>query len=239
MNEVFLQEYLYVFGPTIILSLALAAVAVSYVVLLVRLGKSEKDKVFLQSKIRDQTSQILMDAHQRRLKIVQEALEKAGTIIKDTQVVDFDLKSQFISDLQDMKKKQEELLRQRHEQISALYDQFENSLRRETSDQLKSISKNMETKAEEGIVQFRQLIEGEKIAISKQLSQKYEEQYKIVQKAIEDYKTNQVKKVDKRVFDILQALTHDVLGRSLTLKDHEELVQKALIQMKTDMNVEE
>ena len=229
-------EYLFTIGPIAVLSLALSAVAVSYVFLLIRLGKSEKDKAFLQNKIRDHATEILADAHQKRQKIIQEAVDKASGIIKDSEILSIDDKAQFASEIQAMRKKQEEILTTRSEEISKLYTQFETNVLRDTEDQFKIIAKDMENHALAGMGEFREALEGERIFMHKQLSERIEDEYKKVQKNIEEYKLEQMKKVDKQVFDILHALIRDVLGRSLSLKDHEELVQKALLQMKSEIN---
>lgn len=230
------MEYLFTIAPIAVLSLALAAVAVSYVFLLVRLGKSEKDKVLLQSKLRDHASEILADAHEKRLKIIRDATEKAASMIKDTEVFNIEDKSKFITEIESVRKRQEEILAQRSEEISKLYSQFEANIQKETEEQFKIIAKDMENHALAGIGEFREALEEEKIMMNKDLSSKIDEEYKKAQKHIEDYKVDQMKKVDKQVFDILHALIRDVLGRSLSLKDHEDLVQKALLQMKSELN---
>jgi F0F1-type ATP synthase membrane subunit b/b' len=236
MNDFLAQEYLFTIVPTAVLSLALAAVAVSYIFLLIRLGKSEKDKLFLQSKIRGQTSEILKDAQDRRLKIIQQATDKAHEILRDTQVFDSDTRKKLDFDYQEIRKRQEEFIILRSQEISKSYDQFTLSLRKATEDQFAAMARNMEKNALAEIEQFRKEIEDERIFMHKQMSSKIDEEFKKSQKNIEDYKNSQIKKVDKQVYNILQALTRDVLGRSLSIHDHEDLVQKALVQMKMDMN---
>ncbi len=236
MSNVLPAELYLTIGPIAVLSLALAAVAVSYVFLLIKLGKSEKDKVFLQSKIRDHASDVLRDAHEKRLRILQEATETARTIINNTQLFSDEAKTQFATDLNTTRRKQDELLNKRSEEISKLYEQFANDVHAETTEQFKGVAKNMENYAITGIGEFKTALESEKLYMQKQLEVKVEEEYKKAQKNIEDYKIDQMKKVDKKVFDILHALIRDVLGKSLSLKDHEELVQKALAQMQTEMN---
>jgi F0F1-type ATP synthase membrane subunit b/b' len=236
MNDLLIQEYLYVIGPTAILSLALAAVAVSYVFLLMRLGKSEKDKIFLQSKIRDQTSEILKDAHEKRLRIIQEATERAHSIIKDTEGFRFDTQKQFAADLQDFKKRQEDLVVLRSEEISKLFDGFIASLQQSAEKQFGAATKNMEKQAVGEMEDFRKEIESERLFVKKQMSERLDEEYKKAQKNIEDYRAEQIKKLDKQVFDIVNTLTREVVGRSLSMQDHQDLVQKALVQMKTDMD---
>lgn len=238
MTDFLTQEYIFLIGPTAVLSLALAAVAVSYVFLLIRLGKSEKDKLFLQSKIKDHASEILKEAHEKRIKIMQDAVTQAGDIVKNSQLLSNEVRDQLNSDMQEMRKKQFDILSQRQQQLSKFYDDFEKESRKLIFDQFKLMVKNMEEFTVEGIKELREDIEKERQSVNKQIDQKVEDENKRSQKAIEDYKLEQIKKIDKRVFEILQVLTRDILGKSLTLKDHEELIQKALSQMKSDMNSE-
>jgi len=238
MGNLLTNEYLFIIGPTAVLSLALAGVAIAYIFLLAKLGKTEKDKVFLQSKIRDQTADILKDAHEKRLRIIQEATDKAHEMLKETQNFSVDSKSRFSTDMESIRKRQEELVILRTEEISKVHEQFSLSLQRSTEVQFKAMANNMEAKAIAEVEDFRKTLEGERIFMQKQLSTKVDEEYKRAQKNIEDYKVGQMKKLDRQVFDIIHALTREVLGRSLTIQDHEDLVQKALVQMKMDMNTD-
>ncbi len=238
MNYVLPGEFLFTFGPIAILSLALSAVAVSYVFLLIKLSKSEKDKVVLQGKIRDNASEILRQSHEKGLRIVQEATAKAEVIIKDTQIFSDSTKDHFIADLQSAKQAQEKILLIRNEEISRVYDQFVEDVRRDTSARFSVVARDMENHALAGIGEFREALESERIFMHKQLEVKVEEEYKNVKKHIEDYKAEQMKKIEKRVFDILHDLVLDILGKSLSLKEHEDLVQKALVRMKIEMSSE-
>ena len=238
MNSVLPEELLFTFGPIAVLSLALSAVAVSYVFLLIKLNKSEKDKVVLQSKIRDNASEILRQSHEKGLRILQEASVKAEAIIKDSQIFSDTTKDHFIADLKSAKQVQEKLLASRNEEISSLYDQFVADVRHDVNERFHVVAKDMENHALAGIGEFREALESERIFMHKQLEGKVKEEYERVQKDIKDYKEDQMKKIEKRVFDILHSLARDILGRSLSLKEHEDLVQKALVQMKTEMSGE-
>lgn len=236
MDNILPAEFLFTFGPIAILSLSLAAVAVSYVFLLIKLGKSEKDKVFLQSKIRDQSSEILVASHEKGMRVINDATKKAQLIIKEAQVFSDETRIQFSSDFKATSKKYEEFLEKRSEEVSGLYEKFITDLRSDSEEQFKIITKDMENHSLSIIGEFREALEGERIFMHKELEGKITEEYKKAQKHIEDYKVDQMKKVDKQVFDILHALTSNVLGRSLSLKDHEDLVQRALAQMKVEMD---
>jgi F0F1-type ATP synthase membrane subunit b/b' len=238
MNSFAPEELFFTFGSIAVLSLALSAVAVSYVFLLIKLNKSEKDKVVLQSKIRDNAAEILRQSHEKGLRVVQEAVVKAEAIVKDAQIFSDTTRDNFIADLQSAKQAQEKILASRNEEISSLYDQFVLDVRHDTGERFRIVAKDMENHALAGIGEFRGALESERIFMHKQLESKVEEEYKKAQKHIEDYKEDQMKKVEKHVFDILHTLVRDVLGRSLSLSEHEDLVQKALVQMKGEMSGE-
>lgn len=238
MTNFITQGYLFTVGPTVVLSLALSAVAVSYIFLHIKLNKTERDKLLLQSKIRDQTYEILKDAHQKRLRIIQEAMDRSRSILKDVEGISVDIKDKFSLDLKSINEKQEQLMALKSKEISKLFSQFNVNLQQSTEKQFNSIARNMENKAVSEIEEFRKTIEDQSIFIHKQLDIKLNEEYKKAQKNIEDYKLDQMNKFDKKVFDIIHTLTRDLLGRTLSLKDHEDLIQKGLAQMKKDMSSE-
>ncbi|MBU4015917.1 hypothetical protein KJ980_04420 [Patescibacteria group bacterium] len=235
MNSVLPTEFLFIFGPIAILSFSLAVVAISYIFLLIKLGRSEKDKVFLQNKIRDHSGELLQQSHEKGLKIIQEAIDKAQLIIKGAQVFSDEATSQFSSDYKAASKKYEEQLGNRSKEAVLLYEKFITDLRSDVEQQFKIITKDMENHSLVIIGEFREALESERIYMHKELEGKIAEEYKKTQKHIEDYKVDQMKKVDRRVFDIIHTLTGNVLSRSLSMKDHEDLVQKALVQLKVDM----
>lgn len=239
MNSVLPNELLFTFGPIAVLSLALSAVAVSYVFLLIRLNRTEKDKIVLQSKIRDNASQILEQSHEKGLRVVQEASAKAQEIIKDAQIFSDSTRDHFIADLQSARREQEKILASRNEEISNLYAQFVADVRHDTDARFRVVARDMENHALAGIGEFREALESERIFMHKQLESRVDEEYKKAQKHIETYKEEQMKKVEKRVFDILHELVRDVLGSSLSFKEHEDLVQKSLMQMKTELSSNE
>lgn len=224
MTNILPNEFLFIFGPIAILSFALAVVAVSYVFLLIRLGRSEKDKVFLQSRIRDHSSDILQQSHEKGLRIIQDSSEKAQLIVKGAQVFSDEAKSQY-----------KELFENRSEEAVKLYEKFITDLRDDAEQQFKIIARDMENHSLANIGEFREVLESERIYMHKELEGKIVEEYKKAQKHIEDYKVDQIRKVDKQVFDILHVLAGNVLGKSLSIDDHEELVQRALAQLKIEM----
>lgn len=238
MNFSLPTDWVFVLGSIAILSFSLAAIAISYVFLLIKLARSEKDKVFLQSKIRDHAGEILQQSHEKGLQIIQEATKKAQVILEDVEIFSDEAKAQFTASIQATNKKQEELLDKRSEEVLKLYEKFVADLRNSGEGQFKIISKDIENHSLTLVGEFREALESERILMHKQLESKVEEEYKKVQKQIEDYKVDQMKKVDKQIFDILHALTRNVLGRSLSLRDHEDLVQRALTQMKLEMDSE-
>lgn len=235
MNPVLSTDLLFTLGPIAVLSLSLAAVAVSYIFLLIKLSRSEKDKVFLQSKIRNHSTEMLHESHEKEMRIIQDAMKKAQSIIEEAQVFSEDVRAQFSSDFKATNKKYEEFLEGRSGEVTRLYEKFITDLRSSSEDQFKIITKDLENHSLAIMGEFRETLEGERIFMHKELEDKMTEEYKKAQKHIEEYKLDQMKKVDKQVFDILHALTKNVLGRSLSLKDHEDLVQRALAQMKAEM----
>lgn len=238
MSELFGSEFFLAIAPTVVMSLALAAVAVSYVFLLIRLGKTEKDKLFLQTKIRDHASDILREANEKRLRIIQDASDHAQMIIKQADGLNLETKDKIMLSIREMSKRQEQMLDERRIELARLYDDIEANNRNDLTQRFKVMAGNIENHALAGIVEFREGVEREMIGLKRELKEKIDQEMKRINVDIEDYKAKQMKKVDEKVFEVLQALTREVLGKSLSIKDHEDLVQKALIEMKSQINSE-
>lgn len=126
-----------------------------------------------------------------------------------------------------------------------LNDQLKTLLEKKLADILGPIEGMLKTKTEADLSEFSKKLE--KIfaatAESSQDQQKAmvrETQYLVankfakVQKELEEYRNSQLKKIDAQIYLIIFDASREVLGRSISRGEHEELVRKALERAKKD-----
>ena len=110
---------------------------------------------------------------------------------------------------------------------------------------IEGTAKTLEQEVKGQVVQFKDMI-------SRQLSElatHTEEEQKAIgreaqllvanivmraEKELEDYKQNQLSKIDRQITQIVVAAAREVLGRAISLSEHEDLVNKALERAKKD-----
>lgn len=90
-----------------------------------------------------------------------------------------------------------------------------------------------ETKQYESYLQneatsFGQTMKERTINKEDEISEKLETTYQQVAHEIDAYKKRRLKEINLSIIDILQNVTEDMLGRSLNLEDHEELIYQSL-----------
>ncbi len=82
------------------------------------------------------------------------------------------------------------------------------------------------------VKEFADTLHKETIESQQIVEQKVQEEYKKVEGEIKQYKDEQMAKIEESIYDILHDVSHKVMGKALSLKDHEALVLEALEEAK-------
>lgn len=191
----------------VILGATLIVVVVAYARILTKFHALKQEEGELQSELDGEESQIraLQSTHQ------------PATILPDG-----------------VSKEQKEAL---SHASSELLDGFRKSiqeLQQETINTVRNISKGIEEGVVSEMKDFKEVLQKETVDSQKIVEQKIEEEYKAAQTDVDSYKKEQLKKIDTSIYDILQLVAKEVLGKSLSLGEHEALVTEALEKAKTE-----
>jgi len=93
---------------------------------------------------------------------------------------------------------------------------------------LQSITKAVEDGALRELSEFRKAMEMETVNAQDIVGKKIEEQYAQLQKEIEAAKKSKLEELDKKLVAVIKEAGTRVLGRILTVEDHQDLVVQAL-----------
>lgn len=126
-----------------------------------------------------------------------------------------------------------------------LNDRLKTLLEKKLADILGPIEGMLKTKTEADLFEFSKKLEKIIIAASassqdQQKGMVRETQYLVankfakVQKELEEYRNSQLKKIDAQIYLIIFEASREVLGRSISRGEHEDLVRKALERAKKD-----
>lgn len=206
-----------------ILTGALVTLVISYSRMLKKFHSLQKEEEHLKLQMHKKSLDVLEEARGQATKIITNAHFTA-----DMSKVDFNdkLAAASISHIKDFENASSELLK--------IYQKELNALKENTIITVKNISKDIETNTVEDLRDFEEVLKRETFASQKIVEEKIEETYKETQKEIEAYKAAEIKRVDDRIYKLLQTVSKLVLGKAISLQDHEQLVIEALDKAKKE-----
>ena len=98
-----------------------------------------------------------------------------------------------------------------------------------------TITKTIEKDVAQEMQTFRAVLEKETVSSQKIIETKLQEQYATVGKEVQEYKIQQMTKVDNHIIELVQKTTTLALGKSLSIENHQELVLEALEEAKKQL----
>lgn len=202
---------------TIVLSVVLGVVVITYV-------KTIQKFINLQRK----ESEIEEEAHRKAGVILQEAREKATKIIEDITFSQDQIKSSFEEHLKEALAKSAGRLEAISEEFLKSYQNTLTNLRDTNIKIISNISKDIVYSTRLELEDFKEILKKQTIDSQKIVEEKIEQDYQTAGKAVETYKTERLKKLDSEIYKIIQNVSYEILGKTLSLQDHEQLVIDAL-----------
>jgi len=215
---------------TVVLAATLGVLVVSYVKTL------EKFKILQETRLtwQKKESDIESEAHKKAVLILQEARSKATKIISEASASQDLLKKTFEEQLKAASLDQAKKLETISEDFLKAYQTTLADLKGNNIKTVSNISKDIEDSTKSELEDFKEILRKETFASQKIVEGKIEEDYKIVEKELETYKAERLKKIEEEIYNIIQNVSKEVLGKTLSLQEHEQLVIDALEKAKKE-----
>lgn len=206
-----------------ILSLALIALVFYYGKTIHKIHSLRREEEHLKGQMHKKADEIIEEARQKANKIVREA-----EFVEDKEKLAFNesLNASSINQIKDFEKVSQDFLKTYRNELDLIKSQ--------TIQVLKNISKDIEKHTLFEIKDFMEILKKETFASQKIVEQKIEKDYSEAKGAIEAYKAEKLKIIDNDIYKILQTVSAVVLGKTLSLQDHENLIIDALNQAKKE-----
>lgn len=222
--------------------LGLVAVVVmllsAYLKIHTKLMTLTNQNAYLKNQDTAKTEEILSEAHDRAIIIIDEANKKAASLLTESQTLSntasdtLEKKLDQAADMnaQEMKKASEQLL-----------NLYKDALQKIGSEDIKNatnISRDIDSITEKQLGQFTDVLAKETINSEKMVEEKINKQYQAIETELQAYKDRRLKDVDDNILQIIQSVTEVVLQKQLSIEEQEQLVYDALTKMKqrTEMN---
>jgi len=220
-----------------VLSVALASLALSYSQIIKRLNSQKNELENLTNRIYEKEAEVLRDARVKAESIINEAIEKAKEIIAGSNLITTESKKALDEAFETLLKHQTSYFEKASQDFLQEYKNELQALKEKNIEILKNTSKEIEEDTAKEIQDFDNILEKETVLSQKIIEEKIEKDYSKVQKEVEEYKNEMLNKVDAQILKLLQTVSKKVIGKSLSLQEHEQLIISALEQAKNDVFV--
>lgn len=208
---------------TVVLASVLGVVVHSY-------AKTLQNFNILQKKEAD----IESEAHKKASHILQEARSKAIKIIEDTNVSYELLKKTFEQQLKAASYHSSQKFEGISDEFLKVYQKTLTDLKDNNIKIISNISKDIENSTRLELEDFKETLKKETLDSQKIVEGKIEQGYQMAEKELEDYKAERLKKIEDEIYNIIQNVSKEVLGKTLSLQEHEQLVIEALEKAKKE-----
>ncbi|MBI2443511.1 MAG: hypothetical protein HYV40_06450 [Candidatus Levybacteria bacterium] len=217
------------------LALVILFIINSYNHLIRKIEQAEEEKIHLHDSINAKASEMLQSAHEQNLKIIEDANKEAADILASAQVSKTEattLLKEKIDQIVELQKKTTDSMNQ---QFAKNYQLALQKLQGEDIKSFEKISKDVENTVSTEMQEFTKTLKNETMDAHAIMQERIESEYAKVEEDIEKYKEEELNKIHDAVYPLLKNVISLVIGRSLSVQDHEELIIQAIQQAKTQM----
>lgn len=182
----------------------------------------------------DEATKILNEARMSSLGILRNAHKKALNTLENSSIFNKSLRREVeesverlvhkhLSSIEDLSKEMEEIYRktaqtQKERNISTLQDATE----------------TMQKEILEGVSDFKETLRQETIETQEMVRAEIKQEYDKLKKELDDYRTDELKKIDEDMMKIVTIAAQKIIGKSLDTDTREDLVIQSLEQAKKE-----
>ncbi|HVZ11500.1 MAG TPA: hypothetical protein VG965_00555 [Patescibacteria group bacterium] len=198
---------------TLFADLVLFAFVVYY---LLKIRKKEKELEFKENSIDTKYHQVVDDALNRERKIVDDAASEADSIISGAKYINKETSDRVNQTMQSMTDEM-------RKEAGTTADTF-----------MKSYQDSLHQVVQESLTDFQKTTQFLTADFQKQTKEFHDTVLPGLQKELEDYKKARYQEVDKTIARIVQKVSLEVLNKSISVTDHENLLVESLEKAKKE-----
>lgn len=215
-----------------ILILALALVAVVFYLSrnmkVLHANLNMKDEAFQKN------AGLLDEARAKAVKIIDDANNQALDIISKVTLSTDAASDNFKHELSQSSSTQIKEFEKATSDFTNIYSKILQDLKTKNIEVFQSVSKDIEDNTMEEIKNFKESMQKLTTLSQKEVKKKIDTDYDTAKKEIDDYKTEELRKIDSGIYELLEKISKLVLGKALSLSEHENLIEKSLEKAKKE-----
>jgi len=215
-----------------ILVLALALVAAVFY--LSKITKTLHANLDLGDEAFQKNANLLNEARIKAIKIIDDANNQALDIISKITLSTDVTSETFKEDLSHASSTQIKKFEKATADFTALYSQVLQDLKTKNIEVFQNVSKDIEINTMEEIKNFKESMQKLTTLSQKEVGRKIDTDYETAREEIENYRKDELRKIDSGIYELLEKISKLVLGKALSLSEHEDLIEKSLEKAKKE-----
>ncbi|MBI2122186.1 MAG: hypothetical protein HYT98_03620 [Candidatus Sungbacteria bacterium] len=181
-----------------------------------------------------EAEEIVNRARQESLAIIGKAHESSAEIMKEAAVSRGDFQKEFEKVMREFSRGETERLLKISEGFLKSYQAYTEEARKTYLKNLDALYQHLTDRAREGAGRFEKFMQDEVGQFEGIAKSQFERLQSSVVLEVEAYKQDLIKRVERSIFRIIYLVSTNVLGKTIDLEGHRELVLKALEEAKRE-----
>ncbi len=177
---------------------------------------------------------ILSNANAEAVEIIRVAAEKAREILQSAEHIKESVAVSFEKELTAVADQHKIYLRDASLKYVETYEHMAERAQEEYLSTLHEASRVMAGDAKHTLGMFETFLKDQTIGYKQQMEKKIDDLRNRVNEQVNEYRKEKLKRVDKAINDIIISVAKIVIGHSLNIKEHNELVLRALEEAKKE-----
>lgn len=215
-----------------ILVLALALVAIVFY--LSRVMKILHANFRMRDEAFQKNAGLLDEARNKAVKIIDDANNKALDIVNKVALSTDVVSENFNREISHISSSQIKEFEKATSDFIKLYSQILQDLKIKNIEVFQTTSKDIETNTMEEIKNFKESMQKLTTLSQEEVKGKINSDYEAAKKEIEGYKKEELQRIDLGIYELLEKTAKLVLGKALSLSEHEDLIEESLEKAKKE-----
>jgi len=175
-----------------------------------------------------------LQEREKAIKMIDEANNKALDIISKATLSTDTVSETFKQEMSHTSSVQVKEFKKATSDFTKTYLQVLQDLKVKNIEAFQNVSKDIEVNTTKEITNFKESMEKLTVLSQDEVKKKIDTDYALLKKELEDYKNQELQKVESGIYELLENVSKLVLGKALSLSGHEELIEKSLKEAKKE-----
>lgn len=224
----------YLVSLIVTLTAAVTALSISYLRVTKQLARNERKKKELQAYLAQEYQTMLEQAHAQLLHVIEQAEKEAARLLNDAVTIKTETRHHLHDNLSSLTKEQKQTLSRIAQELLASHHRLLEDLRQDNINRESNITKHIAIDTKREVEAIQSLVIKESHAVDHALQKKATQEMEKIDQELQVYRAERLHSIEEEISNLVKMLTKNMLSKSLSQKDHQQLILEALEKAKKE-----